>query len=1045
MGANKFSNGSGFIDLRLSLHREDDRILSALSFYDVAQGALDVKSEYEADWAVIEAGVSVLRHPESFPGARISAMGDELGRAAFGPRSLAAIAAHLQTKRVRIWIRAVGELAKLPWEAVSIPEGNSHMAGILSMHPGLSIIRDAGGLASRSKSKPGRTRVLIVRADPSSIRYPHLPGAEIEARSIARALASPECRNFDVEELQFATPASLARSVAAFHPDIVHFIGHGDQLPTGGVIVLESGKPNLEFVYHGDELAKLLSEAKAQLVVLSGCMTAEGISGVAADLAAAGVPAVVGMQAPLHDGAAGMFARAFYGSLGSGETIDESVLEGRCAIRGANTDWAVPVVLRTPFEGPTFGTDYEYELLAEPPQKRHNLTYDDRPFIGRQQERIDLRDRICVKHQRLVTLTGMGGMGKTRLAKQVSAEVVDDFPDGVWMVECDTFDTRDQLVAGIASTLGISGVGYDLEEAVVRFLESRKLLLFLDCFERIVEHASFLDLVLKQSSGCQMIVTSRVVLGLSREFEYRLNPMGFRKTAGRSADSMALFTEAASHSQNSFEVTSKNRSLILDLCKELEGVPLAIVLAAGRLKHLSLTELSEQVKQHPLEVLRRRGGPKDRQADLYRVVASSFTLLGKRECRLLDKLSLFVGGFYVEDAADVCDISQIDMTNGLSLLRDHSLLQVQIVDNRSRFKLLDTVREFLEQLPRDEFELAERQLCAGRHAERYARLSLEVGEQMAEGRWSEGTARLWSDLGNFRVAIRFSAEEKRYELIRKLAMGLSRTYYNMALNADFEELSRNGFEAATALSDMEFESKLLGLVGAYAATSKNEPGWRSAWGRRAEICDMLGDLDGTTDALFDMAWESFLLKNFSEADNLLNKATQLAEGARNYDILANCHFVRARMEFRAGNPEKARLFATMARNDWAQSDNKETGILLSQHLTDLYTDLGEVGLAKTICVELLPMSLAAHRYRNVAWTLLKLAEFHEADGELPISAICLLTAVKLQAEFPSRQGEKSKSRLAQLMKRHDLASETVSVWRKTSWQSLINELPYMKD
>jgi predicted ATPase len=911
------------------------------------------------------------------------------------------------------------------------------------MHPDLSLIRDVGGIAAPPRRRSRQTRVLIAWADPCSQRYPGLHGIESEVRGIVRALSTSECRRFEVEELQFATPSSLAKSVQAFRPDIFHFIGHSDCLPTGGIVVLESGQPNAEALLHGDDLAETLAKAEVQVAVLAGCVTAGAIASVGSELASKGIPAIVAMQAPLHDGAARLFARAFYGSLGSGETIDDAVLEGRSAMSGSGNSWAVPVVMRTPFDGPQFEDELEFDAEPDVRERRDNLTYDDRPFVGRQQERIELRDRISVKRQRLVTITGMGGMGKTRLGKQVSAELIDDFPDGVWMVECDTFDNREQLLGGIASVIGITDDGMDIERAVVQSLARKKLLLFLDCFERITEHADVLDAILKQTMDCHMIVTSRVVLGLSREFEYRLSPMGLKRKGGELSDSVALFAEAASHAVNAFEVTGKNRPLILELCKELEGVPLALVLAAGRLRHLSLSELLEQVRLHPLEVLRRRGAAKDRQADLYRVVASSFLLLGTRECGLLDHLGVFVGAFSVEDAAEVCGWSKVEMLNGLSVLRDHSLLQVQLQQDRTRFKLLDTVREFLVQLPRDDRESGDRAACAERHAVRYSRTAEEVGNLMSDGRSTDGTNLLWSEIGNLRAACLYCAGNGLHTLSRLLAEGLARTYFEMALHADFEQVVSMGLKAATALSDTILEAKLLGLAGADAATRKDEDAWRAYWTRRLAIYRSLGDLDGMTDTLFDMAWECVLLGQAEEADDYLNQAAELAMQAANHGLLGSCYIVRAQMEMKAGNREVAKRWVEDATREVTLTRNKGHLLYLNQHLTVLHENFGDRQGAARACMTMLGLSFEVHRYRNMAWALAKLAELHEAFHEEELATVCYLALGKLQGEYATRHGEQAKQMFVQYLKRHGEMSLLVQVHKKTPWQTLLRQLPYV--
>ena len=1041
MGAHRIGQRGGYSDLKLRLEQVGNRVVAELSSYDDLNGPCLARHESEPNWEAIRHGVDVLQNPELNPGRLITSLGEELGRIGFGFPIQSVLAAHLENRIVRLWLNAFGALASLPWEASTFPEESGPLVGTLSIHPGLSLIREVDGrknLLPRTSSTP---RVLVVWADPASHEYRRLAGIDKEVRSITRALSVPECRRFEVQEIGFATRSSLIRSLESFKPDILHFVGHGDILPTGGVLILESGRPNEAAQIHADELAELLVEANVQLAVLSGCMTGESVSGIGAGLIRSGIAAVVAMQAPISDLSAGLFARAFYSSLGVGESVDDAVIQARGAIRGAYNDWAIPVVFRTPFEGPCFDEDPSADVVPELAKKTHNLTYDDRPFIGRQKERIEIRDRICVKKQRLLTITGMGGMGKTRLGKQVAAELIDDFPDGVWMVECDAIEGREQLVGSIAEAIGLSNSSSSIESELIEHLSTRKLLLLLDCFEKHVSLADFIDSVLKRSPDCQVLVTSRILLGLSREFEYRLNPMTWRKKAGEPmSDSISLFTEAASHAVNEFQVTAKSKALIQELCQLLEGVPLALVLAAGRLRHLSLVELVEQIRLHPLEVLKRRGGPKDRQADLYRVVATSFLLLGQRECGLLDKLSLFVGSFNVEDAAKVIGWSKIEILHGLSTLRDHSLVQVQVVDDRTRYKLLDTVREFLEQLPREDSELQERQACAERHARLYGGTAEEIGNLMLEGRWKDGTTRLWTEIGNLRAACKFAESSGMHESARTLAGGLCRAYFDMALTTDFDQVIRMGFAAAKALNDRELEIKLLGLSGADAAVRKDEAGWRSRWGRRLELCNLIGDLPGAMDCLFDMAWECVVLSDNTTAEEYLARAEKIAAEASNHGYIASCYVVRAQIEIRAERFSEAKVWVAHAKDALRQCEDKSKLVYVNQHLCYLNEQLGDLPNAISAALTMIRLSMESHRHRNIAWGLLRLADFHERSHRVRESVLCHLAALKLQTEFPTRQGEKARQIYNQFLKKHEEAEPLALGYKKSGWPILVKEI-----
>ena len=1041
MDARKITAEGRVSDFRLSLDRVGDRVVATLTgFHDPANGQ-EIRHESEPNWNVIARGFETLQCPEDHRGEDVSGLARELGEVAFGVPITQVLAKHRDTSLVRLWLNPDRSLSRLPWEVSSLGGHSSPLDGFVCLDPGIHLIRElSGGGVSRDLTG-SVIKVLVVWADPASEEYPHLEGIANEVKSVMHAFSLPECQRFHVRELPYATAGSLTRVIQEHSPDIVHFIGHGDIRPTGGVIVLESGAPNQEVFLHGDEFAEFLAEAKVKLVVLTGCMTGDAISGVATELGNHGIPAIVAMQAPIHDASAGLFARAFYSSLVSGDNVDQAVLHGRQAIRGTVNDWAVPVLLRSPFDSPSFDAGFDFDFRSDENLVRHNLTYDDRPFIGRHQERGEVRDRITVKRQRLVTITGMGGMGKTRLAKQVASEVVDDFPDGVWMVECDTLSGRDQLIGAIVSTLGLTTSISDAEQDLIRELRSKRLLLFLDCFEGLVEHSDLLDSLLRHSAETQLLVTSRILLGISREFEYRLSPMNLKRKGGEVSDGVSLFLEAAAHSTDSFVSTARNKALVRELCDSMEGVPLAVILAAGRLRHLSLVELLEQVRENPLDVLKRRGGPKDRQADLYRVVSTSFMLLDEGERDLLDKLSLFVGSFDIDDAADVCGARKSDMFTRISILRDHSLVQVQTVMDRTRYKLLDTVREVLDQLPRSEVQQTERHECAVRHAEKYTQKSEAIGNLLAEGRVAEAKLILWREIGNFRAASELCAAERRFDLVKGLVNGLARMLFETSLYVDFEKLADAGFAAANALSDPLLESKLCGLKGAMYAVRQDESGWRPLWLRRIDICQKMGDLRGCADTLTDIASEYNQMGKFDEAEKWISQGVEMAQAAKAFGLLANFYAQRSRIAIERNDNDSALNWVQEA-SRLAELEVRQSQYLgVWQYIGITNEALGRNGDARRNYLIVLRYNVESDTFRTIAWSCLKLAAIFERMDQGELALLSLMACTKLQAEVATRHGERAKSLLSQFLKRQGGRFDPLWVEeRKTPWRELCRRI-----
>jgi predicted ATPase/class 3 adenylate cyclase/Tfp pilus assembly protein PilF len=314
---------------------------------------------------------------------------------------------------------------------------------------------------------------------------------------------------------------------------------------------------------------------------------------------------------------------------------------------------------------------------------------------------------------RLVTLTGPGGIGKTRLAVQIAAELLDSFPDGVWFARLSRLTDPALVVPTIAQTLGLREQGGQSPAELLRgYLGDRCLLLVLDNFEQVVGAAPELAALLAASPGLQVLVTSRLPLRLRGEHEFPLMPLPLPEPShlpplaalSRYA-AVALFVERAQAARPDFAVTSANAPAVAEICARLDGLPLAIELAAARLRVLPpealLGRLSAQLK-----VL--TGGPRDaeeRQRTMRAAIAWSEALLAPEERVLFRRLAVFVGGCTLEAAEAVCagpsGVAPLgrDILEGLSTLVDQSLVQQREEGGEPHFGMLRVIREYaLERL-----------------------------------------------------------------------------------------------------------------------------------------------------------------------------------------------------------------------------------------------------------------------------------------------------------------------------------------------------------
>jgi tetratricopeptide (TPR) repeat protein len=391
-----------------------------------------------------------------------------------------------------------GAVGGLPWEFLRV-EGAS--GGFMALHPLCALLRE-GGASSRLAALPTETlRVLVAWADPGSARYPPLPGCRQEVASLLSALRGPECRRVEVDELPYASPGGLERQLRARPPHILHFVGHADVRPSGGVLVLHGEQSGAEALLYGEELARWASASPPlRLVVLSACSTTSPTGGVAQALLAKGVPAVVAMQLPLRDATASLFARSFYGALLEPAPVEEAVRQARQALRGAGPDWGVPVLHLGAEDGRLF------ELMGGGAPPFH-LPYLRNPHFTGRGELLEALHRTLQAPGAPVALVGMGGLGKTQLAAEYAHARVSAYPGGVFWLNARDAERLQEEYAGLGRFFDVPD-DLPLRERAQRvrdrLAQSRlPVLLILDNLTEAT------DLLLPGGERCRVLLTTR--------------------------------------------------------------------------------------------------------------------------------------------------------------------------------------------------------------------------------------------------------------------------------------------------------------------------------------------------------------------------------------------------------------------------------------------------------------------------------------------------------------------------------------------------------
>jgi predicted ATPase/DNA-binding CsgD family transcriptional regulator len=396
---------------------------------------------------------------------------------------------------------------------------------------------------------------------------------------------------------------------------------------------------------------------------------------------------------------------------------------------------------------------------------RHHITSNNLPiqptsFLGREHDVEEVKS--LVGQHNLVTLSGAGGVGKTRLALQVGAELLDGYPDGVWFADLAPISDPELVSSVVAKVLGISQQeDRRVDESIPRWLKSKQLLLILDNCEHLIEaSASTGDAIMRNCSKVRMLTTSRQALGINGEVVYRLPSLatpdrvaGLQVTEALQYAAIALFVDRAKAADNRFALTDETVPLVADICRRLDGIPLAIELAATRVKVLSMPSLAQRLNDR-FRIL--TGGSRTalpRQKTLGALIDWSYDLLNPQEQTLLNRAGVFSGGFTLDAAMAVCagdGIEATDILDLLSSLTDKSLVIADTSGGRERYHLLDSIRAY-----------AMEKLAVGRESEGLARRHAEYFRDIAQradeafGAMSTATwlARVEPEIDNFRAAI----------------------------------------------------------------------------------------------------------------------------------------------------------------------------------------------------------------------------------------------------------------------------------------------------
>jgi predicted ATPase/transcriptional regulator with XRE-family HTH domain len=605
------------------------------------------------------------------------------------------------------------------------------------------------------------------------------------------------------------------------------------------------------------------------------------------------------------------------------------------------------------------------------------------PLVGREGEVEAVCELVRGAPGGITVITGPGGIGKTRLAIEVGRSLEPSFSDGVTFLDLAGTTTVDLLPAALADGLGIPQLREPVDDAIVESLREKEMLLVLDTFEHLVDAAAFVAELAAGVPRTSILITSRIPLRVRAEREYPLAPLPVPDLEGPAEDTPAvsLFVECATSARPGLLVDdAAARRDLAEIARKLDGVPLAIELAAARVRHLPLASLREALEA-PLDVL--TDGPRDapdRQRSIRDAVAWSYDLLAGGDQRALRELSVFAGGWTREAAGFVmADRGGGDSFASLTRLIDHSLVSVAASSAGPRYRMFDVIREFAAET----LDAAgETEPTARRHAD-YCILLAELEEpRLRESEQGDAAIRLAEDNDNFRRALTWSCDRNDAERALRLAGAL---WHFWRLRGDLVE-GRRWLDRALALPHPPEEGRGKALWGA---------GWlalhQGDFDRAEALGSELRDTSGSSGV--GLRNGLTLLAKVATARGRSADAVQLSEAAllacRDLDpswLLATSTFNLGTAELHDGDLERAEsLFAEALERYEALGDeifaSRVTGYLGYPPLLR-----GDVAGARTFMVSCLDRFIAIGDLWGIAEALERISALVAAEGDGELAA-----------------------------------------------------------
>lgn len=592
----------------------------------------------------------------------------------------------------------------------------------------------------------------------------------------------------------------------------------------------------------------------------------------------------------------------------------------------------------------------------------HNLPTQLTSFVGREKELADIKRLLQDTH--MLTLIGPGGTGKTRLSIQAANDVLDQYPAGVWLV--DLAPIRDPLLVPRTTAITI-GLRDEPQRPIIDmlcdYLSNKKTLLILDNCEHLVDTcAEMADRILRAASEVRILASSREALGVEGEVIYRVPSLRMPDIEHvPSIDSLSqyeavkLFIDRATSAIPSFTVTNENASALAQICYRLDGIPLAIELAAAKIRVLSPEQIAKRLDDRFRLLTGGRRTALERHQTLRAAVDWSYNLLPLEEQTLFSRLSVFVGGWTLEAAESVCAdesmqgmIGGEDILNLLEQLINKSLVIVEEVRGESRYRMLETMRQYANEKL---VESGKSDTLHDRHVDFHLELAETAEPHLRRTEQIEWLARLSTELENLRAALAWSLDFSSVEPGLRLAGALG-PYWEV------QQYFSEGLHWLESLVRKERNSESREELAAHG----------KAHLRIVELADSLDD----PERMLSSAEKAFLI--YEKLNDAYGKALAHA-------LLGLATF-RNRSSFAGERPTQARQLLEQSREMFKQLNDPWGQAFALESLTFIYRNLEDINLAEQAYKDMENLSRASGDRYRIAQSLSRIALWHFLKNEM---------------------------------------------------------------